>query len=75
MTNDYHGSHFFVRQEGVLSLTPLFLVLLVVESMDVVFAVDSIPAIFAVTRDPFAYSRRTSSRSWGCVPCTLFSPP
>ena len=53
VTDDYRGSSFFVRENGLLSLTPLFVVLLVVEGMDVVFAVDSIPAIFAVTRDPF----------------------
>ena len=53
VTGDYHGEKFFVRLDGRLFLTPLFLVLLVVESMDVVFAVDSIPAIFAITTDPF----------------------
>jgi tellurite resistance protein TerC len=49
----YHGKLFFVRENGLLTATPLFLTLLVVELTDVVFAVDSIPAIFAVTRDPF----------------------
>lgn len=44
---------FFVRVDGVLMATPLFLALLLVESSDIMFAVDSIPAIFAVTRDPF----------------------
>lgn len=44
---------FFVRVDGVLMATPLFLALLLVESGDIMFAVDSIPAIFAVTRDPF----------------------
>ena len=44
---------FFVRDNGRRAVTPLFLVLLVVESTDVIFAVDSIPAIFAVTSDPF----------------------
>jgi tellurite resistance protein TerC len=53
VTSNYHGESFFVRMGGVLVATPLFLVLLVVESTDVVFAVDSIPAIFAVTQDPF----------------------
>jgi tellurite resistance protein TerC len=48
-----HGNHFFVREAGKLCVTPLFLVLLVVESTDVVFAVDSVPAIFGITRDPF----------------------
>ena len=53
VTNSYHDEKFFVRLGGALAATPLFLVLLVVESTDVVFAVDSIPAIFAVTQDPF----------------------
>jgi tellurite resistance protein TerC len=53
VTGDYHGEKFFVRLDGRLFLTPLFLVLLVVESMDIVFAIDSIPAIFAITTDPF----------------------
>ena len=44
---------FFVRQNGVLWATPLFLVLILVEASDIIFAVDSIPAIFAVTTDPF----------------------
>ena len=48
-----HADHFFAREEGLLCITPLFLVLLVVESTDVLFAVDSIPAIFGITRDPF----------------------
>lgn len=47
------GEHFFTRVGGKKAMTPLFLVLLLVESSDVLFAVDSIPAIFAVTRDPF----------------------
>jgi tellurite resistance protein TerC len=46
-----HGSHFFVRQAGKLCMTPLFLVLLVVESTDVAFAVDSVPAILGVFKD------------------------
>ena len=50
---DYHGKRFFVRLDGRLFATPLFAVLVVVETTDVIFAVDSIPAIFAVTRDPF----------------------
>lgn len=49
----FQGHAFFTRVEGRRAITPLFLVLLVVESSDVIFAVDSIPAIFAVTRDPF----------------------
>ena len=47
------GKHFFVREAGVWLATPLFLTLLVVEFTDVVFALDSIPAVFGVTTDPF----------------------
>jgi tellurite resistance protein TerC len=53
VTETYVGQRFFVRRDGVLFLTPLFLVLLLIESTDLIFAVDSIPAIFAVTNDPF----------------------
>jgi len=53
ITPNYQGQKFFVRLSGKLYATPLTLVLLVVESTDIVFAVDSIPAIFAITRDPF----------------------
>ncbi|UCF18664.1 MAG: TerC/Alx family metal homeostasis membrane protein [Gemmatimonadota bacterium] len=53
LTDDFVGSHFVVRRDSQLVLTPLALTLLLVESSDVMFAVDSIPAIFAVTSDPF----------------------
>lgn len=53
MTSNYREDKFFVREHGALMATPLFLVLLLVEISDVIFAVDSIPAIFAVTKDPF----------------------
>jgi len=53
ITKEFHGEKFFVRREGILWATPMFLVLLLIEASDVVFAVDSIPAIFAVTTDPF----------------------
>jgi tellurite resistance protein TerC len=53
VTKDYYGTRFFIRQAGQLFATPLFLVLLVIEISDVTFAVDSIPAIFGITRDPF----------------------
>ena len=49
----FEGQKFFTRVNGIRAITPLFLVLLVVESSDVIFAVDSIPAIFAITTDPF----------------------
>jgi tellurite resistance protein TerC len=53
ITKRIYGDRFFIRRNGLLAATPLFLTLLVVESSDVIFAVDSIPAILAVTRDPF----------------------
>jgi len=53
ITPQLRGDKFFVRQNGLLWATPLFLVLILVEASDVIFAVDSIPAIFAVTTDPF----------------------
>jgi tellurite resistance protein TerC len=53
VTQSYEGAAFFVRHEGRVRATPLLLVLLLVETTDVLFAVDSIPAIFAVTLDPF----------------------
>jgi tellurite resistance protein TerC len=53
LTNEYHQDQFTVRKDGVRYATPLLLVLLVVEATDLVFAFDSIPAIFAITRDPF----------------------
>ena len=53
VTNDYEDDHFFVRRGALSYATPLALVLIVVETTDLLFAVDSIPAVLAVTRDPF----------------------
>jgi len=53
ITPTFHGEKFFVRIDGVRWATPMFLVLMMIEASDLVFAVDSIPAIFAVTTDPF----------------------
>ncbi|MBT8768992.1 TerC family protein [Metapseudomonas boanensis] len=59
VTDDLHGAHFFVRQKpagqnkALLYATPLFLALVLIELADLVFAVDSVPAIFAITQDPF----------------------
>ena len=53
VTKEYVGQKFFTRIDGKLWATPLFITLLFVEFTDIVFAVDSIPAIFAITRDPF----------------------
>ncbi len=52
-TKSYHGSKFFIRKMGRLIATPLFIVLVVIETTDLVFALDSIPAILAITRDEF----------------------
>lgn len=51
--HEQHGHDFFVREAGRLCITPLFLVLIVIESTDVLFAVDSVPAIFGITTDAF----------------------
>ena len=53
ITPDYHGKHFFTMENGRRIATPLLLVLILVEFTDLIFAVDSIPAIFGVTTDPF----------------------
>jgi tellurite resistance protein TerC len=53
VTEGYEGNRFFVRRNGLLYLTPLMVVLILVEVTDLVFALDSIPAIFAITTDPF----------------------
>ena len=53
VTPGYEGQRFFIRRHGRLMATPLFMVLLVVEASDLVFAMDSVPAILAITRDPF----------------------
>ncbi len=52
-TDEYHGQKFWVKKAGSWVATPLFTVLVLVETSDIIFAVDSIPAIFAVTREPF----------------------
>jgi len=53
ISEDHHGEKFSVMKDGVRYFTPLFLVLILIEVSDLVFAVDSIPAIFAITTDPF----------------------
>ena len=53
ITRRTYGDHFFIKRRGIWAATPLFLTLVVVESSDVIFAVDSIPAVLAVTHDPF----------------------
>lgn len=53
ITKQFHGEKFFIQEGGKYLATPLFVVLVLVETTDVIFAFDSIPAIFAVTKDPF----------------------
>ena len=53
ITNNYYGEKFFITIDGKMWITPLFVVLIFIEVTDLIFAVDSIPAIFAVTTDPF----------------------
>jgi len=53
VSKEDHGEKFFVREAGKLYVTPLFIVLLIIEGTDVLFAIDSVPAIFGVTKDPF----------------------
>jgi tellurite resistance protein TerC len=53
LTRHYHGESFIVREDGIKKYTPLFVVMIMVAFTDVIFAVDSIPAIFAITTDPF----------------------
>jgi tellurite resistance protein TerC len=53
LTTEYHGKHFFISERGRRVATPLLLVLILVEFTDLIFAIDSIPAIFGVTTDPF----------------------
>src|SRR5207245_6491062 len=52
-TKDYQGERFLIKEDGRRFVTPLFLVLLIVEITDATFAIDSIPAIFGITRDAF----------------------
>lgn len=53
ITKDYHGEHFFTKIDGRRFATPLFLVFILINVADVIFAIDSVPAIFAITNDPF----------------------
>lgn len=53
ITKDYHGQNFFLKKRGRIIATPMFVVLVVIETTDIVFALDSIPAIMAITRDEF----------------------
>lgn len=70
VTDDFHGKRFFVRLHDRWHATPLFLALAAIELSDVVFAIDSVPAIFALTNEPWSSIRPTSLPSWACDRCT-----
>lgn len=53
ISDQYHDEQFFIKKEGRWIATPLFAILIIIESTDIIFAMDSIPAIFAITLDPF----------------------
>jgi tellurite resistance protein TerC len=53
VTNEFHGQRFFTRIDGRLTATPLFAALIVIETSDIMFAIDSVPAILAITQDTF----------------------
>ena len=53
VSSRYYGDKFFIRRLSILVATPMLVVLLVIESSDVIFAIDSIPAVFGITQDPF----------------------
>lgn len=53
VTSRYHGEHFFARENGKLAATPLFLVLIILNVVDIIFAVDSVPAVVGITQDSF----------------------
>ncbi len=53
ITRQFHGHHFFIKEAGKWAVTPLFLALILIESTDLIFALDSIPAVLAITLDPF----------------------
>ena len=53
LTHDSSEGKFFLKKEGIIHLTPLFVILLLIESSDLVFAIDSVPAVLAITQDPF----------------------
>jgi tellurite resistance protein TerC len=78
VTNEYHGEKFFVKLDGKKFATPLFIVLLAIEFTDLVFAFDSIPAIFAVTSDPFhclhiKHFRHSRTSIFVFRPCRCYS--
>jgi tellurite resistance protein TerC len=70
VSKGFDGERFFTVENGKRIATPLLLVIALVGLTDVIFAVDSIPAIFAITTDPFIVLTSNIFASWGCVRCT-----
>lgn len=72
VTPGMQGDKFFVKIDGKRVATPLFLVLILIETTDLIFAADSIPAILAITQDQSLFIPRMYLPSWGCAPlfCT-----
>lgn len=73
-TPEYHGNRFFVRLDGRRTATLLFVALVAVEATDLVFAIDSVAAVLAITPRPSSYGPRTHSQSLGSGPCTSAFP-
>jgi len=71
VTDSMHGDRFFVRQNGKRFATPLLAILIVIEFTDIIFAVDSIPAVFAITTDPFIVYTSNLLAYWACGACTF----
>jgi tellurite resistance protein TerC len=71
VTEEYHGGRLFTRVDRRLVATPLFIVLIAIGSTDILFALDSIPAVFGVTDEAFIVFAATLSRCWACAPCTF----
>jgi tellurite resistance protein TerC len=61
VTATIDGEHFFVKKRHITAVTPLFVVLIIIEVMDVLFAVDDVPAILVISSDPFIPKSRNSS--------------
>jgi tellurite resistance protein TerC len=73
VTKHFEGRHFFLRRSGKIYMTPLFVVLLLLEGTDIVFAVDSIPAVFAVTREPIIVFTSNVFAILGCALSSRYS--
>ena len=73
-TTEYDGQKLFTKQNGRRLATPLFAVLVLIEATDVIFAVDSVPAVLAVSHEQFIVFARMRSRSSACGRCTSCSP-